>query len=130
MENHNQSKKRVLIVEDEPSITRVFQRVIKGMGLTEETAANGLIAQEMLEHNDYDLLIFDIRTPQMNGKELFLWLKYKYPGKADKVVFTSGDIMSGNTQSFLEESQRPFLPKPFTPKELRIFINQNLERKG
>lgn len=128
MENPNVSKKRILVMEDEPAITVVFQRVLNGMGFTVDKAANGVIAQEMLEHNDYDLIIFDIGTPQMNGKELYLWLKDKYPEKADNVVFTSGDTMSGNTQSFLEQSERPFIPKPFTPNELRTVVNHTLER--
>ena len=130
MDNPDLSKKSVLVVEDEPAITRVFQRVLKGMGFTVDAAANGVTAQGMLEHHDYDLIIFDIRTPQMNGKELFLWLKNKYPGKADKVVFTSGDTVSGNTQSFLEQSGRPFIPKPFTPDELRTVVNKTLKLTG
>jgi len=130
MDNPDLSKKRSFVLEDEPSITRVLQRVLKGMGFTVDAAANGLIAQGMLEHQDYDLIIFDLRTPQMNGKELFLWLRDKYPEKAEKVVFTSGDTVSGNTQSFLEQSGRPFIPKPFTPDELRTVVNQTLERAG
>ena len=130
MVNHDKSKKRILVVEDEPAITMIFQRVLKGMGFAVELAVDGVIAQAILEQKDFELIILDIRTPRMNGKELYGWLKEKYPDKADKVVFATGDTMNGNIQSFLEESKRPIILKPFTPGELRIVIDKVMRRNA
>ena len=63
----------------------------------------------------------------MNGKELYQWLKEKHPELANRVIFTTGDVMGGDTQSFLEEAARPFLPKPFIPGELRAIIQEALK---
>ena len=63
----------------------------------------------------------------MNGKELSQWLKEKHPQLVSRVIFTSGDIMAGDTQSFLEQVARPFLPKPFTPDELKAIIREALK---
>jgi CheY-like chemotaxis protein len=67
-----------------------------------------------------------MRTPGMSGKELYGWLKDKYPQKAKKVIFSTGDVMNSETQGFLVSTGRPCLAKPFTPKELRDIANETL----
>jgi len=81
----------------------------------------------MIEEQQYDLCLSDIRTPSMNGKELYQWLKEKRPEIASRVIFTTGDVMDGDIQSFLEQAARPFLPKPFTPDELRATVRETLK---
>ncbi len=119
--------KRILVVEDEPVIGEVCRRVLISEGCDVDIAVNGEIAQSMIEEKRYDLLIIDIRTPAMNGKELHQWLKEKHPQLAGRVIFTTGDMMAGDTLSFLEQSGRPFLPKPFTPDELRKILTETLK---
>ena len=122
MELPGKVKKCVLVVEDEPSISNVCQRVLTAEGFEVEIAANGKIAQEMINTRSYDLCLIDSRTPVMSGKELYTWMREQHPFLAQRVVFTTGDIVSGDTPGFLEKSVMPFLPKPFTPHELRTII--------
>ena len=124
MKTPDSGVKRVLVVEDEPAISQVCLRVLTGEGFEVDIAVNGRVAQEMIEEQQYDLFLIDIRTPEMNGKELYQWLKESYPQMADRVIFTTGDVMSGDTQDFLEQSARPFLPKPFTPDELKAIVRE------
>jgi len=63
----------------------------------------------------------------MNGRELYQWLKGKHPQLAGGVMFTTGDVMAGDIQSFLEQAARPFLPKPFTPDELKAIVKEALK---
>ena len=118
----NQVKQCVLVVEDEPSISNVCQRVLIAEGFAVEIAQNGKIAQEMIAVRHYDLCLIDIRTPVMSGKELYTWMLERYPLLAQRVIFTTGDIMDGDTPVFLERSAQPFLPKPFAPHELSTII--------
>jgi len=118
--------RKVLIVEDEPPISRVCERVLTGEGFEADIALNGKIAQEMIEKKDYDLCLIDMRTPAMSGKELYYWLKEKHPQLAESVIFTTGDVMGEESKSFLEQVAKPFLPKPFTPEELRVIIKETL----
>ena len=120
--------KRILVVEDEPSISQVCQRVLTGEGFEVEIADNGRAAQDRIENGQYGFLLVDIRTPAMNGKELYQWLKETHPQAANRVIFTTGDVMGGDTQAFLEQAGRPFLPKPFTPDELRTVMREALKQ--
>ena len=112
----------ILIVEDEPSIARICARTLSGEGYQVEIAEDGKIAESILGKKEYDLYILDIRTPGMNGMELYQEMKNKYSALASKVLFTTGDTLSSGVKEFLEENGRPYLAKPFTPDELRNFV--------
>jgi len=119
-------KKRILVVEDEPAICRVCSRTLAGEGFEVDIAANGGLAEGMLKgYKDYDLVFIDIRTPVMNGKQLYKCIAEEHPELAGRVVFTTGDI-TGDIKGFLDKSGRPYLPKPFTPDELKAIIKYTL----
>ncbi len=118
--------KRILVVEDEPGISQVCLRVLEADGYEVDIAVNGDVAQEMLEKNEYDLCLIDVRTPVMNGEQLYRVIETKYTGLVKGVVFTTGDVMDQCTQNFLSSSGRLFLPKPFYPEELRATIGEAL----
>ena len=129
MKNSSAGLKRILVVEDEPAISDVCQRVLTSEGFEVDIVINGEVALDMIEEKQYDLCLIDIRTPVMNGKELYLWLEEKHPKLASRVIFTTGDVMGGgDTQIFLEQAARPFLPKPFTPDELRAIVRETLRK--
>jgi len=130
MKNLSAGAKRILVVEDEPGISNVCRRVLTSEGFEVDIAVNGKVAQDMLQEKQYDLCLFDIKTPTMDGKELYQWLKEKHPQLASRVIFTTGDMMGGDTQSFLEQAARPFLPKPFTPAQLKAIMRDTLKEVG
>jgi DNA-binding response OmpR family regulator len=128
MTNPSVVKSRILSVEDEPSIRQVCRRTLTGQGYQVDFAQNGLAAESMLMKADYDLLLVDIKTPVINGKQLYRYIKRRYPELAGRVIFTTGDVINSDTQSFLEEAGCPFLLKPFSPDELKALVGENLRR--
>ncbi len=128
MKNSSAGAKRMLVVEDEPAISQVCLRTLTSEGFEVDIAVNGKVAQDMLGEKDYDLCLIDIRTPVMNGKQLYQCIQEKHPKLIDRVIFTSGDVMSKDIQGFLDQTARPFLPKPFTPDELRTIVRETLRR--
>ena len=128
MQGAGAKKKRILVVEDEPAICRVCSKTLAGEGFEVDIAANGSVAEGMLGQGDYDLVLIDIRTPVMNGKQLYQSIVEKHPELVSRVIFTTGDVLGGDTKSFLEESGRLFLPKPFTPDELKTVGREALRR--
>jgi CheY-like chemotaxis protein len=110
------------VIEDEPVVSRICQRILMAEGFDVDIAMSGLIAKKMVEDKSYDLCLSDIRIPDMDGIQLYQYLEQEHPELARRVIFTTGDVMSGHIDQFLEGTKRPFLPKPFTPDELRQVI--------
>jgi len=119
--------KRILVVEDEPSICQVCLRTLTAEGFEVDIAVNGAIAGKMIGEAEYDLCLIDLRTPIMNGKELYQYITDKYPDFKAKVIFTTGDVLDEKLTSMLSGTGRPYLPKPFTPDELRAIVKEALE---
>ena len=119
---------KILVVEDELAIAELCRRSLTSEGLEVDIAPAGDVAQAMLEKEHYDLCLIDIRTPVINGRQLYQCMKEKHPKLLDGVMFTTGDTMAGDIQSFLEQTGRPFLPKPFTPDELRTVVRETLKQ--
>ncbi len=127
MKNFGAGVKRILVVEDEPAISQVCLRVLTGEGFEVDIASNGMVAQDMIERKQYDLCLVDVRTPKMNGKELYQCLVKKYPQLIRRLIFTTGDVMGSDTKDFLKQAGRPFLPKPFTLDELKAIVRETLK---
>jgi CheY-like chemotaxis protein len=118
--------RKILVVEDEPFICRVCVRTLEAEGFEVDTAGNGLAALEMTGKKKYDLIVSDIRTPEMNGIDFFRRLREKDPVLANRIIFTSGDVMSPDVKEFMSTNQNPFLPKPFMPDELRAIVRKTM----
>ena len=120
MEKVESNGKSVLVVEDEPGIATICMRILSREGFQVDIAVNGEVALDMWRKKDYDLCLSDIRTPRMNGIELYRQLELERPEALKTFVFTTGDIFSGNIKTFLAETGRPYLAKPFAPENLRV----------
>ena len=119
--------KRILVVKDEPAIGALCRRVLSGEGFEVDIATNGKVAQGMIEKQKYDLFLFDIKLPVMTGRELYQWLHLEHSQLVSRVIFTTGSVFSGDTLSFLELTDRPTIPKPFTTAELIAIVRRTLK---
>jgi DNA-binding response OmpR family regulator len=104
------------------------QRVLTKEGFEVDIAVNGMLAQNMIKKRQYQICLIDIRTPKMNGTELYHWLQKNYPRLANQVIFTTGSMLDEKTMTFIKQSGRPFLPKPFTPDELTAIVKESLKQ--
>jgi two-component system NtrC family sensor kinase len=122
------NNKKVLVVEDEPAIGHICRETLRAAGLIVDIASDGKAAQKKIEKERFDLYLVDVRMPEMSDIELCQWLHEKYPHLADKIMFTTGSVMGGETMRFLEQSGRPVLLKPFTPDELKSAVMKALKK--
>lgn len=113
-----------LVVEDEPSIITVCRRVLAEEGYDVSIAEDGNLAEELTSSNVYDLILCDIRLPEVSGIDFYIYLQQENPVQAKKVIFMTGSVMSGETVSFLEKCGRPYILKPFRPSELIDLIQK------
>lgn len=119
---------RILIVEDEPTICEVCLRTLAPEGFEVDIAVNGEVARDVLPQKEYHLCLIDIRTPLMNGMELYHHIEEKYPGLVNGVIFTTADILDSELEAFLNQNSRLYMPKPFTPDELRAVVRKAVKQ--
>jgi signal transduction histidine kinase/DNA-binding response OmpR family regulator len=119
--------KSILIIDDEPSIASGLKRLLSRDGYTVETVANGHLALTKLQERSYDLLLSDMRMPEIDGPSLYRTLEHQYPHLLRRVIFLTGDTLNPETKMFLDRSAAPCLTKPCTVTEIRRAIQQVLE---
>ncbi len=110
--NENDSL-RVLVVDDEASVRVSLQRYLAGRGHHVETTASGVDALTRLKDAKYDAVIVDMRMPDLSGEQLFERLRSNDPGHAERVIFTTGDLVNEQMRRFLDGTGRPCVSKPF-----------------
>ena len=111
--------RRVLVVDDEEPILHYMRATLTAWGHTVEVARDGREAYRRATTEPFDLIICDLRMPQLGGRELYDTLAREHPHLAARVIFATGDTVRGDTLQFLESLGRPFLHKPFALAELR-----------
>jgi two-component system NtrC family sensor kinase len=120
------SKKKILVVEDEPIIGRLCKRILTTEGFDVDVAPDGRIAKEVIASTNYDLCISDIRLPEITGIQLYEILKANQSKLVRRIIFITGDTMSADVQSFLKDLRTPCLMKPFSPEELIAAVRKTL----
>ena len=102
---------RALILDDEPTVLELLKEVFTVEGFSVDTTTRGDEALKLIENEDYDIIISDIKIPDMDGKEFYHNLKSIKPEAVSNIIFISGDTASKETKDFLKESGNLFLHK-------------------
>ncbi len=114
--------RRMLVVDDEPAMRAAVSGFLTSLGHSVHVAANGADARALLATTEYDVVLLDLRMPDLGGEALFRELSQHDVRHAQRVVFVTGDLQSGVAQQFLTESGRPFLGKPFQLDDLAAVL--------
>ena len=110
--------RRVLVIDDEPAIADLVNRLLSRAGYQVNSVLSAAAGLSLLHTQPFDLVLCDIRMPDMDGRTFYHHLRNDLPSMASRVVIMTGDISSTNTDTFLKESKLPVLQKPFTHTEL------------
>jgi DNA-binding NtrC family response regulator len=115
---------RILVVDDEPLVAGLIAEVLAREGHEVDMARNGREALEKIAARTYDLILSDLRMPELDGVGLFRELERGHPAFLGRLVFVSGTTDA--YASFLEETKAPVLPKPFQLEDLQRFVRRIL----
>jgi two-component system NtrC family sensor kinase len=110
--------RRILVVDDEPLVVDLLISILEGIGHSVDTAQNGLEAYGKVRAQPYDLIITDIRMPQMNGMDLYRKLLTRRPEMKSRVLFITGDLIDRETTRFLRETGARALAKPLQVQDV------------
>jgi PAS domain S-box-containing protein len=115
---------RALVVDDEPDVAEALAALLVAEGLSVDLATSGRDAQRQIASTRYDLILSDLRMPDLDGTALFAWLQEKYPNLATRTAFVTGDTLGPAAARFLAASGRPVLEKPFDPGSVRHLLDE------
>ena len=124
--NDNSNKqKRILIVDDEPDVNTVLKKVLEQGGFNVDSYDDPILALENFNAGSYDLLLLDIKMPEMDGFQLYQ--KMKKIDRKVKVCFLTASEMYyerfRNEEEFNEIDKDLFLQKPIENEDLIKKIN-------
>jgi PAS domain S-box-containing protein len=114
--------RRLLVVDDEPAMRTAIGNFLSSLGHGVTVAAGGLEARALLAQNEYDVVLLDLRMPDLAGDTLYRELLDRDPRHARRVVFVTGDTQSAHARHFLEEAGRPSVSKPFQLDDLAAVL--------
>lgn len=120
----------VLILDDERSIADLLGELLDTRGYSATTCGSGAEAIDLLGHTDFDLVISDLRMPEMNGADFYRLAVGKKPGLARRIIFMTGDSVSEENHSFLQSSGAPHLSKPFKLAAVERLVAETLQRNS
>lgn len=116
---------KVLIVDDEESISSSLAKFFRIDNIESDSAENGLSAQRMLGENPYDAVLVDLKMPGMDGLELIRWIRSE--GFRMPIIMASAHGEIEDAVRALKEGAQDYVVKPFDPEEMTIKLKNLVE---
>ena len=114
----------ILIIDDEPAICRNCVKILSKMDCDVRYALNGYDALEMVDETVFDVVVTDLKMSNVGGMEVLRRLKASYP--ETMVIVITGYASVSSAVEVMKMGAFDYLPKPFTPHELRAVVRQAL----
>lgn len=116
---------RILVADDEPNMRLTLSAILRAEGYQVDTASNGVNAVEQCQTNKYDVVLMDLRMPDLDGVAAFRQLR-SYQHSA-RVIFMSAYGLDDLKQMALEEGAIAFLDKPLDIDKVIRLIQEAYE---
>ena len=120
---------RILVVDDEAHVAGVLAEMLAVDGHRIDVAQNGALALDRLRQGTYDLVLSDIRMPELDGLGLYQEVRRLHPEMARRFVFLTGDRLNAETGKFLAAAGAPSLGKPFHLDEVLSVVRRMLAER-
>ena len=122
------TKAKILVVDDEEIVLKSCRKILEGGGHQVFTALSGQEAFDLLGKEPIDIVITDIKMPEMDGMGVLERVKEKYPDIL--VIMITGYSTVQSAVQAMKLGAFDYIPKPFTPDEVLIVIEKALEKKS
>lgn len=119
---------RALVIDNEPEITTMLKEILALDGHEVRCATSGQKALKLLSRQDFQVILMDLRMPGIDGISLYKTLARLSPRLLDRIGFITGDTFSSSASEFLNQTERPYIEKPFTPGQVRGLVDELLSR--
>jgi len=129
IENNTSNTKKVMLVDDEADVISVLKVVLEENGFEVDTFEDPIVALKSYRAGVYDLLILDIKMPEMDGFELYDQIK-KIDDNAKVCFLTASEMYYKNSrkEKYCSLDKDLFIQKPIANEDLVEEINKILSR--
>lgn len=119
--------KKVLVVEDMEMNQLLMKKIIESWGIEVAIVANGLLALEKIQQENYDLILMDIQMPEMDGVEATRRIRQmRDVGKATTpIVAVTANLLKGDSERYLAAGMNDYIAKPIEEKKLFSILYRN-----
>ncbi len=117
-------RRTILVVDDETEIRETLAQILSAADHRIVTAGSGHEALERLAMEHFDVIVTDLRMPDLDGRALYREIERRWPLQAGRVVFVTGDTLSATLHEFVAQSGRPVIEKPFLPSDVRRVVDE------
>ncbi len=128
IDNELDEIQRVLVVDDEPVVRNGIQRALENRRMATRLASRGQEALDLLEHQSFDLVLLDIRLPDMDGVEVLRQIRLRSPETA--VVMITGYPTIDSAVHCIKLGAVDYLVKPFRLDDLDAALKKSLSRQN
>jgi len=111
-----------LLVDDDPEVAEALTTMLVKEGLHVVRAATGNEGLALLEQAMWDVVLLDVRLPDLSGPEIYQRLAATRPELAQRVVFVTGGVWRSESRLRQELPPQPILPKPCTQEAVRDIL--------
>ena len=118
---------RILVVDDELNICHSCVKVLKKMDYMVDYALNGYDALKMVEAEPFDVILTDLKMSSLGGMEVLRRVKEAFPDT--QVIVMTGYASVSSAVEVMKMGALDYLPKPFTPDELRAIVRQAVRQR-
>ncbi len=116
---------RILVIDDEPSVTDAMQYELRDLGHRVDAAKNGAEAKELLKGSPYDLVFTDLRLPDASGIDLLALIKGDTPD-TEVIVMTAHGSLDIAIEA-IKQGAFYYIEKPFTPHQVTALVERALQ---
>ena len=125
-ETHGAPSRRVFVIDDDPVMLLSCRRILEKEGYEVETYSSGVEGIRRLEVIRPELLLVDLKMPELDGLQVIDRVRAIDPAIVIAVI--TGYATVATAIDAMQAGAYDFLPKPFTPDELRLIVNRGHER--
>ena len=124
-------KLKILLAEDIPVNQFLAETILHDFGFESDTAENGKIAIELLEKNNYDIILMDLQMPEMNGWEATQHIRSKMqpPKSTIPIIALTADVIKRDTDKCKELGMDEYVSKPINETDLLNKIVRLIKEK-
>ncbi len=109
---------RILVAEDNPSNQRVLLEMLRKMGYRADAVADGREVLKALERQPYDLVLMDIKMPEMDGIAAAREVRRRWQKQGPKIIAITAYAMAGDKEKCLAAGMNGYISKPVQMEEL------------